>query len=79
MASFPLRWAALILGRPEHVGKPYGVTTRDYGNRTVTEVIYADPFEITKMINWRPGSVPGGMEGVARLMKYIYPANQKTP
>jgi hypothetical protein len=50
---------------------------RDYSaHRLVSEAVYADPFEITKMINWTPGTVPEGMDGVAKLMEYIYPPEQ---
>jgi hypothetical protein len=49
------------------------------GPRPASDVIYADPFDLTKMINWKPGTVPGGMDGVAELLQYIYPPQPKAP
>jgi hypothetical protein len=34
-------------------------------------VVYADPFDLTKMFNERPGTVPAGLSGVPRMLRRL--------
>jgi hypothetical protein len=44
---------------------------RDRGfNRS--RILYADPFDVTKMLNISPGTVPSGLEGVRRVQKWLF-------
>jgi hypothetical protein len=45
MASFPSRWAARILCRPEQAEKPYGVTTA-YTDRGKSAVVIGEETEL---------------------------------
>ena len=36
------------------------------------DMVYADPFDITKMLNRAPGNLRDGMSGVPKIMKWLY-------
>jgi hypothetical protein len=48
------------------------------GRITISKVVYADPFDLTKMMGMKPGTIReegGGLEGVAAFRKNFYPTS----
>jgi hypothetical protein len=44
---------------------------RDRGFKR-SHILYADPFDVTKMLNISPGTIPGGLEGVRKVQKWLF-------
>ena len=44
---------------------------RDRGFKR-SKILYADPFDVTKMLNISPGTIPGGLEGVRKVQKWLF-------
>ena len=44
---------------------------RDRGFKR-SKILYADPFDVTKMLNISPGTIPDGLEGVGKVQKWLF-------